>query len=207
MAPPQSVRPCKVADARTNPPHLIPATVTCDLPLARLADVERVWSPARDRVAAAMSEAGGHLESGHWDWRDKLWSSGSDGHRLFAIDCESDVQGLMALSNAFRRSVLSPADAVVYVDYLEVAPWNLKVPGFGPRFLGVGASLIAEAVRQSLAAGLEGRVGLHSLEQAERFYAERYLMTQVGTDPTYHDLVYFEFRAGEAARWLADRRQ
>jgi len=36
--------------------------------------------------------------------------------------------------------------------------------------MGVGTILIAEAVRPSLEIGLTGRVGLHSLPQAEAFY-------------------------------------
>lgn len=58
----------------------------------------------------------------------------------------------------------------IYVDYLESAPWNLKNGVEPPRFLGVGTVLLIEAVRMSADAGFEGRVGLHSLPQAEAFY-------------------------------------
>ena len=62
--------------------------------------------------------------------------------------------------------------------------------------------LIAEAVRLSMEMGLGGLVGLHSLPQAEAFYA-RCRMTRVGTDPFYYDLTYFEYTGQQASDWLA----
>jgi hypothetical protein len=90
---------------------------------------------------------------------------------------------------------------VVYVDYVESAPWNLKGYADVPRFLGVGTILIAEAIRLSLEMGLEGRVGLHSLPQAEAFYA-KCQMTRVGPDPAYYELTYFEYASQQATAWL-----
>ena len=63
--------------------------------------------------------------------------------------------------------------------------------------------LITEAVRLSLEMGLGGRVGLHSLPQAEGFYTHRCRMTRVGTDPHYYDLTYFEYTGQQATDWLA----
>jgi hypothetical protein len=107
----------------------------------------------------------------------------------------------MAVLGTPRRARLGGGH-VVYVDYVESAPWNLKGTVVSPRFLGVGTVLIAEAVRLSLEMGLGGRVGLHSLPQAEPFYA-RCRMTRVGPDPSYYDLTYFEHAGQEALDWLA----
>jgi hypothetical protein len=71
-----------------------------------------------------------------------------------------------------------------------------------PRFIGVGTVLIAEAVRLSVEMGLGGRVGLHSLPQAEAFYT-RCGMTKVGPDPHYYDLTCFEYTGRQATDWLA----
>ena len=101
------------------------------------------------------------------------------------------------------QCILTPGGRVVYVDYLEVAPRNLRVGQHLPRFLGVGTAMMAEAVRISLEEGFGGLIGLHSLEQAERFYAERCRMTRVGSDSAYYDLVYFEYPEGAAESWLA----
>jgi hypothetical protein len=60
-------------------------------------------------------------------------------------------------------------------------------------------------MRQSLESGIGGRIILHALPQAERFYADRCRMTSHGPDPKYYNLVYFELAAETAVRWLADR--
>lgn len=168
-------------------------------------EVEAAWTPARIRLAAAMASAGERLESSHWDWRDKMWSAGQARHRLVAVECEGEVQGLMAVEVQPRPAVFPPAGPVLYVDYLEAAPWNLRRPVQRPRFLGTGTALIGEAVRQSLERGYGGRVGLHALPQAERFYAERCRMTPHGPDNRYYDLLYFEYREDAAIQWLFDQ--
>jgi hypothetical protein len=85
---------------------------------------------------------------------------------------------------------------------LESAPWNLKQSTNTPRFIGVGTALIAEAIRIGVEAGLNGRVGLHSLPQAEGFYSHRCRMTRVGIDPNYFDLPYYEYLDHQATDWL-----
>jgi hypothetical protein len=163
-----------------------------------------MWAPARAQLVQAMASAGLDLESGHWDWRNKVGSVGSNRLRLFAVEYEGEVQGLMALATQPRPSILPPEGSVVYVDYLESAPWNLRQPIQSPRFLGVGTILIGEAVRLSVEQGFGGRVGLHALPQAERFYSERCRMIRHGPDRTYYDLVYFEYPEGVAPQWLID---
>jgi hypothetical protein len=169
-----------------------------------LIEIEQIWSVARDQLATAMTAAQLHLESGHWDWRNKAEPEGVSEHRLIAIECDGEIQGLMALSASPRAARLLPGEAVVYVDYLEAAPWNLRQPVQAPRYLGVGTLLISEAIRQSFHLGLGGRVGLHSLPQAERFYADRCRMTFHGNDQDYYNLAYFEYGKGDAVRWLTD---
>ena len=71
--------------------------------------------------------------------------------------------------------------------------------------MGVGTVLVAEAVHLSLDTGLEGRIGLHSLPQAEAFYRSRCRMTELGQDIEYFDLTYFEFAGQQAIEWLEDR--
>ncbi len=121
---------------------------------------------------------------------------------LVAVEAEEDVQGLIALDRSSRPAVLTPGEAVVYVDYIEAAPWNLRAAAHPPHFLGAGTALIIEAVRLSKEWGLNGRVGLHSLPQAEPFYQHRCGMRRVGSDPNYYDLAYFEYPDGEGVAWL-----
>jgi hypothetical protein len=51
--------------------------------------------------------------------------------------------------------------------------------------------------------GPEGRVGLHSLPQAEAFYKGRCRMSEFGVDPSYFHLTYFEYTGQQAIEWMA----
>src|SRR5271156_6187957 len=98
----------------------------------------------------------------------------------------------------------SPSQAgkpLVYLDYLEVAPWNR--PDFGPvpRLRGVGSALITAAVALSDEEGFKGRLGLHSLPQADAFY-RKIGMTDLGPDPAYQNLRYFEMTVEQARTFL-----
>jgi hypothetical protein len=170
--------------------------------------IERLWGPDRARLAREVAAQGEVLESAHWDWRNKVRRQ-PHWHCLVTIECDGQVQGIMAVENLLRPSSLTPGAAVLYVDYLETAPWNYRVPQDRnkravqvPRYTRVGTLLIGEAIRMSLGAAAGGRVGLHGLPQAEDFYVRRCGMTRIGPDPMYHDLVYFEYPDGVAAARL-----
>jgi hypothetical protein len=187
------IRPTRLADSRVNPPVFIPATIIRRFPPARLPEVETAWSPARLELAMAVQASGSDLESSHWNWKFKVERVERGELALFAVECEGAIQGLMASPTRPRPAVLTPRESVVYIDYLEAAPWNLHAPGRLRRFGGVGSALITEAIIMSMELGFHGRVGLHSLPQAERFYFENCRMRRIGTDPAYYDLVYFKY--------------
>ena len=168
--------------------------------------METAWSPARLGLAKALQASGSDLESSHWNWKFKVERVERGELMLFAVECEGAIQGLMAIPSVPRSSLLTPGQSVVYVDYLETAPWNLQGPGGSRRFGGVGKVLMREAIELSERLGFGGRVGLHSLEQAERFYQEGCRMMRIGTDPVYYRLAYFEYAKGAGAAWLAAER-
>ena len=89
---------------------------------------------------------------------------------------------------------------LLYIDYLEVAPWNWRIPEIGRdgQFRGVGSALFWNAVQQSREEGFHGRVGLHALPQAEPFYQDGCHMTPLGRDAAKQDLLYFELSRQEA---------
>ena len=97
---------------------------------------------------------------------------------------------------------------LIYVDYLETAPWNIKTLmhalGRSPEFGAVGTRLIAAAVRTSLDEGLKGRLALHSLLTSERFYVDVCGMTAVGRDAAKQNLRWCEFTAEQAERFLKE---
>lgn len=213
MNPAPQQRPVNPApwltDRRIRPADDTPVVVSRGLPLERISQIERDWSTARASLATTLAAAGFHLDNAHWDWRNKVRHYPPGWHCLVAVEVENEIQGLMAVETKLRPSYLNPSDWVVYVDFIEAAPWNLREPADRrvpaiqlPRFSGVGALLLAEAVRMSMGRTANGRVGLHSLSSAEDFYSVRCGMTSLGPDPSYHDLVYFEYPDSVAARWL-----
>ena len=48
-----------------------------------------------------------------------------------------------------------------------------------------------------------GRIGLHSLPQANSFYANTCGMTDLGADPAYEGLCYFEMTSEQAHAFTA----
>lgn len=195
-------RDVRLIDGHSPGRSFVVAQVLRDVPVEVLDAAETAWSDSRAGLAAAW-EVAGHAppEHSHWDWRNKVGAVRSGRLRLTALVTSAGLQGLLAVRRTPRPGQFGP-DPVVYVDYLEVAPWNLKGPEQLPRLVGVGSTLLADAVRLSLELGLAGRVGLHSLPQAESFYA-RCRMTRLGCDADYYGLTYFEYTDDEAAAWLA----
>jgi hypothetical protein len=196
------VRPTRVADLSAAPPVAVSADLVRHFPLARLLDVEAAWAPARRELSFALAAVGGWLENRHWNWTNKIERVERGELVLHAVECAGAVQGLMATTSHSRRSVLSPGESLVYIDYIETAPWNIVAPDHPARFGGVGKVLIGDALYLSRELGFAGRVGLHSLSQAEGYYSRTCRMIRTGRDPAYHDLVYFEYTEAGATEWL-----
>lgn len=100
------------------------------------------------------------------------------------------------------RLVPDKGKPLVYVDFLESAPWNWPIPEIGRegRFGGVGSVLLWKAVKQSEEEGFRGRVGLHALPQAESFYERAFGMTPLGRDVNKENLLYMELTAEQAKK-------
>ena len=95
---------------------------------------------------------------------------------------------------------------LVYVEFVENAPWNRPELFDPPRYRGVGSILIRAAVTLSEELGFHRRIGLHSLPQANGFYANTCGMTDLGTDPDHEDLRYFEMSSENALAFIAKGR-
>ena len=144
-------------------------------------------------------------QSRHWDWRRKLRAiEGLLANQCFSIVCNDMTQAMM-ITDLTHRSKLEPKQAahLVYVEYLETAPWNRKeLAGQDPRLSGCGSIMLRAAVELSKAEGFQGRVGLHSLPQANNFYANQVGMTDLGIDTDYQNLRYFEMTAEQAEAYI-----
>ena len=134
----------------------------------------------------------------HWDWVRKIgWTA----FQFLAVQVGNTVEGLAALKRHPIPSLLTPSTFAVEIAILEAAPWNVDGHPNGVRYLGVGTSLILEAVLISREAGHGGRVQLSALPQAEDWYRRRG-MTEVGPQPLF-GLVYFEYTQAQANALLA----
>lgn len=111
----------------------------------------------------------------------------------------------MIVNTIKRCRISSQANKhLVYVEYLEVAPWNRRLAAGGTTYKGVGKVLIAAAIQLSIDEGNRGRIGLHSLPQADDFY-NRCGMTDLGPDAAYpkFPLRYFEMTEAQAKSFLS----
>lgn len=190
----RELSPVLIKDRSTG--ELVEATLIDGVSRSEVDLAESDWRSARIGIRRQHS---------HWDWRLKHQRhAGILAYRIFGIERDKQMQGLMLLATASFRCRIPEQSAkdLVYVDYLESAPWNL--PGFVPasRFGLVGQVLIAAAIQVSLETGFKGRIGLHSLKQSESFYRHKCRMTELGPDSNKQNLVYFEMNSAQAAEFL-----
>lgn len=189
--------------------HDVPALLRFDLAADEVLAVEAVWGPVRRAAVERLVGTGFPAEQmpqhWHWDWRSKVPKLSLLAYRGVGIEATGEVQGLILVATANYAARL-PGDLgkpLVYVDYVESAPWNVEPLAESPRHGGVGKRLVWAAVRVSRDEGFHGRVGLHSLPQAEGFYEHKCGMVRMGPDPDYHGLEYFEMTRERAQAILA----
>jgi len=166
---------------------------------------ENEWAATRLEAALQAHRSGRHVpEHWHWDWRKKSAKLNLLAYRCFALECRGGIQGLMMVSTATCVARLEPdkGKPLVYIDYLESAPWNVRELCEEPRFGGVGVRLFEAAVQFSKAEGFFGRVGLHSLPQSESFYEGTCRTTRLAPDQAAQGLVYFELTRKSAEEFL-----
>jgi hypothetical protein len=170
---------------------------------AQLDDWQTKWQPALLAVLQELASKGVPMsqwpQSWHWDWTKKTARvQGLLAFRGFSVVAVGETQGLaqVDLTRGCRESSQS-GKPLVYLDYLEVAPWNRPEFGAAPRFRGVGTALIIAAIALSEDEGFKGRLGLHSLPQADDFY-RKIGMTDLGQDTAYQNLRYFEMTSEQA---------
>ncbi len=172
--------------------------------------IERSWASDRARIMAELLRADvgrqSWPESLHWDWSRKAPELDLLAVRGFGLFCDRVWQGTMMTRTVGHDAKLKEdhGKPLVYIDFLEAAPWNWRVASIGQerRLKGVGAVLMREAVVQSIDEGFQGRVGLHALPQAEQFYSRVCGMTRVEVEPGGGPLVYFEFTRAQSKAFL-----
>lgn len=180
----------------------------------QLVDWEGEWMPelfkALQRLRRARVPRKSWPQSRHWDWRRKTAAlQGMLAHPGFSLICDGVTQGMMIVDLTTKRCRLEAQKGknLVYVEYLENAPWNRKELLFDPpRYRGVGSILMRAAIELSRKKeGFKGRVGLHALPQSNDFYANTCSMSDLGVDadPHYNPMHYFEMTAEQSEAFIA----
>jgi hypothetical protein len=178
-----------------------PAILHVELDELELIDVEAIWSPERiSRLRALRQKGVAAPQHVHWNWAVKaLRTANVQAYRSFGIEADGEMQGLMIVRLDGTNSRLNPdrGKPLVYVDFIETAPWNAKEFSSIPRYKGVGVRLIQAAARLSRDEGFGGRLGLHTLSQSVGFYSAACEMTSLGPDSS--GLEYLELTVAKAA--------
>lgn len=176
-------------------------------------ETQREWRPVVTEAALHLSKSGtGQIlmpRHWHWDWTKKEAELKLLAITFVGLSCGGSLQGLMKLLTVGQSCRLpeQTGKPLVYVDYLEAAPWNIKplmnALGKHPRYGGIGSRLLEAAVRKSKDEGFKGRLALHSLPTSEQFYLKACGMTAVGRDPAKQNLLWFEFIPEQADRFIS----
>jgi len=176
-----------------------------------LADWEAKWVPELFRLLDLLHNQGVERslwpQSRHWDWRRKAQAIEQRlDHQCFSIVCGGMTQALMITELTKRARIPEQANQhLVYVDFVEAAPWNRpQIVSGQPRYTGAGSVLIRAAIEYSKQEGFKGRIGLHSLPQANGFYANKVGMTDLGPDQNYQNLRYFEMTPEQAEEFIKE---
>ena len=190
---------------------LVDAVLHTELVPAVLVEAEKEWGPIRLEAVEKLLRAGRSEkipQHYHWNWGQKSLNLQFLAYRCFGIKCAGKWQGLLMVKLAGMETRLEPDEGkpLVYIDYLESAPWNLRAMVDTPIYGGIGPLLMQTAVQLSYDEGFHGRVGLHALLQAEDFYREDCGMHYCGPDASYQDLPYYEMTREIAANFIKEVR-
>jgi hypothetical protein len=166
------------------------------------------WAPVRLAALRRLHEAKRPWpEHWHWDWSKKADMLDLLAYRCMGIEQGGRMQGLLMMSTIAAKGRLKSQEgkAVLYIEYLESAPWNLRVLVEAPKFLGIGIRLLEAAIAFSEEEGFGGRIGLHTLPQSEDFY--RKYMTDLGPDSSQSQgLRYFEMSTEQMHNFLEGKK-
>ena len=179
----------------------------------QMADWEGEWVPELFKAMQRLNRAGVERQlwpqSRHWDWRKKVAVlQGMLANPGFCIVCDGLTQGMMIVDTVKHRGRHDDqrGQHLVYVEFVENAPWNRAELFDPPRYRGVGSILMRVAVALSEELEFHGRIGLHSLPQANGFYANTCGMTDLGADSEHEGLRYFEMTPEQARAFIAKGR-
>jgi hypothetical protein len=193
--------------------QLVDAEIFDEIALAHFIETQAEWRPVVLEAVQALSKNPNQAtlipRHYHWDWTRKETELKMLAVKFYGISCQGRLQGIMKVETVARSCRLPEQQGkpLVYIDYIEAAPWNIRQlmePLRKPQqYRGVGSRLFEAAVLQSMEEDFKGRLGLHSLPGSEGFYVKECGMTPVGRDPHKQNLLWCEFTPEQARRYLA----
>jgi hypothetical protein len=171
------------------------------------------WEPIRKESIARLRDQGHPLEElpkhWGWDWTRKISRLGNPLLGFYGIECEGKMQGLLEVAKEGHLAKLpvQKGKPLIYVKYVETAPWNIKLLAPKPHYGGIGSQLMRIAVELSLTEDCKGRVGLHSLPgdkkgEPEWFYQHVCYMEPIEAERDGEGLLYFELTKEKADEFL-----
>jgi hypothetical protein len=167
-------------------------------------DFDALWKPELKRRRAEFStwneSAKANVQDAHWKWVEKATQASSV--ETFVVECEGITQAMMLVDVATRFATLPPHQGreLAYIELIASAPWNRPKFSANPKYKGAGRALLATSISLSVSLEFRGRVGLHSLQQSETWYAAAGL-TDCGYDEDKR-MRYFEMTEVQAADFL-----
>lgn len=195
------------------------AELTDEVTMDHFIETQRDWRPMVVAATKSMVLRGvdpnQQPRHWHWNWENKEIQLKQFGIGFYGIEYTGQLQGLMKvdLAKHAARIPTQTGEGLAYIDYLEVAPWNIREIaselGQEQRFGVVGVNLYAAAVLLSKEAGFEGRVSLHSLPhpKTEQFYQKTCRMLPLQRDKAKEDLLYLETTPELAELFLTEARR
>jgi GNAT superfamily N-acetyltransferase len=167
-------RAVTLLDIRTD--DLVNATLRMEMRQNEFRRITQDWDRMKMKYREILRENGKTLPPNDtWNWEDKASSTTPDLHRFVGVATADGMQGMMMVAKTpeFSRKPYQQQTPVLYIEYIESAPWNLpEYAGVEARYRGVGSSLLAAAVDISIELGFRGRLALHSLGAARGFYVK-----------------------------------
>lgn len=187
---------------------IVPATLIVGVTTDEVDEAVGLWSPY---LAAQLGAGASRPQHAHWAWERKARAvAGLSHYAICGISVEGEMQALMLREDLVARAKHPDQKntSIVYISFLSTAPWNDHEIVPTPSYRGCGTILLNEAVAHSADLGYKGRVGLHSLPQAETFYRDRCRMADLGLDPDpgHQGLRYFEFTKTSAQDFLKNNK-
>jgi hypothetical protein len=174
--------------------RLVIATLQSSLSPSYFEWVDSLWQPVQEMLLEGQQERPEHA---HWRWAWKLTEYSID-KVGFAVEHEGIPQAVMIAKRGNTARLSEQTNQpLLYIDYLATAPWNNTALTQTPRYRLCGTALWKAAIKYSQEQGWEGRVGLHSLRQSEGFYRDVCQMSDLGHDPDYDNLRYFEWKSDQ----------